>query len=276
MLCNIQKFRDKLRDGRLCLGSGISCTDPAVVEALCDSVDFLWIDLEHTPIGLESLQAHLIAARAGGAPALVRVPSNDVAWTKRVLDIGAEGVILPQARSVADVEEFVAACRYPPLGRRGFAPRRASNYGRQRLDEYLQSANSQVFVAVQIETREALEALDAIAQIKGIDSLVVGPADLAGSLLGLPGQVNHPKILESISRIVAKARQAGLTVGIGMGPDADYAQRVAQLGVQWVQCGGDLSFMIRAADALYQDIRRRSEKEPERPPKPFPAVMAGK
>jgi 2-keto-3-deoxy-L-rhamnonate aldolase RhmA len=260
MICHLPKFRDNLKAGRLCLGSAVSCTDPAVTEALCDSVDFLWIDLEHSPISLESLQALLIAARAGGAPALVRVPSNDVAWTKRVLDIGAEGIILPQARSVAEVEDFVAACRYPPLGRRGFAPRRASNYGRQRLDDYLETANAQVFVAVQIETKESLDALDAIVQIKGIDSLVVGPADLAGSLLGLPGQVSHPKILESIARIVGAARQAGLPVGIGMGPDGDYALRVAQLGVQWIQCGGDVSFMLRAADSLYQTIRRRSSE----------------
>src|SRR5207245_502364 len=134
MICNIHKFRDKLRGGRLCLGSGISVTDPAVTEALCDSVDFLWIDLEHSPISLEALQAILIAARAGGAPALVRIPSNDVGWVKRVLDIGAEGIILPQARSAAEVEAFAAACRYPPQGQRGFGPRRASNYGRVKLD----------------------------------------------------------------------------------------------------------------------------------------------
>src|SRR5437879_5346021 len=120
MFCNIDKFREKLRSGRVCLGAGVSFTDAAATEALCDSVDFLWIDLEHTPIDFESLQGHLIAARAGGAPALVRVPSGAVAWVKRALDIGAEGVILPQARSVAEIEGFVSACRYPPHGQRGF------------------------------------------------------------------------------------------------------------------------------------------------------------
>src|SRR5437588_950309 len=182
MMCHIHKFRDKLQAGRLCLGTGVSFTDPAVTEALCDSVDFLWLDLEHSPISLEALQAHLIAARAGGAPVLVRVPSGEVAWVKRVLDIGAEGVILPQAGSVAEVEQFVAACRYPPQGRRGFGPRRATNYGRQKLADYLAAANREVFVAVQIETAAALEAVDAIVRVPGIDSLVVGPADLAGAL----------------------------------------------------------------------------------------------
>jgi 2-dehydro-3-deoxyglucarate aldolase/4-hydroxy-2-oxoheptanedioate aldolase len=260
MICNIHKFRDKLKAGRVCLGPGVSLTDPAVTEALCDSVDFLWLDLEHSPISLESLQNHLIAARAGGAPILVRVPSGEVAWVKRVLDIGAEGVILPQAGSLAEVEQFVAACRYPPQGRRGFGPRRASNYGRQSLASYLAATNRDVFVAVQIETVAALEALDAIVRVPGIDSLVIGPADLAGALVGAPGQVEHPRVIEAIGTICTRARAAGLWVGIGMGPNADFATRVARLGVQWIQCGGDCGFMIHAADTLYQGIRRRLEE----------------
>jgi 2-keto-3-deoxy-L-rhamnonate aldolase RhmA len=260
MFCAIHKFRDKLRAGRLCLGAGVSFSDPAVTEALCDSVDFLWIDLEHSAIGLESLQAHLIAARAGGAPALVRVPSGDVAWTKRVLDSGAEGVILLQVRTVGEAEAFVAACRYPPLGRRGFGPRRPSNYDRQGGTAYLEQANRDLFVAVQIETAEALAALDALVRLPGLDSLVVGPADLAASL-GIPGQLLHPRILEAIAAISTKARAAGLSVGIGMGPDIEYAVRVAGLGVQWVQCGGDYSFMLRAADTVYEKIRRRLSED---------------
>ncbi len=253
MICNIHKFRDKLRSGHVCLGTSISFTDPAASEALCESADFLWIDLEHTPISLESLQAHLIAARAGGAPAIVRVPSSEIAWVKRVLDIGAEGVILPQGKSAREIAEWVAACRYPPVGCRGFGPRRSSNYGRRA--NYLAHANDNVFVAVQIETSEALDALDAILEIRGIDSLVIGPADLAGALHGKPGEVNL--MLEQIALVSTKARQKGLSVGIGMGPDPDFAVRVAGLGVQWMQCGGDCSFMLRAADACYEEIRKR-------------------
>src|SRR5260370_194871 len=150
MICNIHKFRDKVKAGQVCLGPGVSLSDPAVTEALSDSADFLWLDLEHSPIGLEALQAHLIAARAGGAPTLVRGPSGEVAWVKRVLDVGAQGVILPQAGSLAELEQFVAACRYPPQGRRGFGPRRATNYGRQNLAAYLSPANPDLFVPLPI------------------------------------------------------------------------------------------------------------------------------
>jgi 2-dehydro-3-deoxyglucarate aldolase/4-hydroxy-2-oxoheptanedioate aldolase len=234
----------------------VSFTDQAATEALCDSVDFLWIDLEHTPIDFESLQGHLIAARAGGAPALVRVPSGAVAWVKRTLDIGAEGVILPQARSVAEIEGFVSACRYPPHGQRGFGPRRPTNYGRMGLKDYFEVANRSVFVVVQIETMEAFRELDTILRIPGIDSLVIGPADLAGSM-GVPGELRHPRVLEAIGTVSARARKAGLFVGIGMGPDAEYAEQVARLGVQWIQCGGDCSFMVQGIDRLYQQVRSR-------------------
>ena len=137
MLRNIHQFREKMDAGQFCLGAGITFSDPSVTEALCGSVDFFWIDLEHNPTSLESMATHLMAARAGGTPALVRIPSGDVAWIKRVLDSGADGIILPQAKSAEEIRAFVSACRYPPQGTRGFGPRRASNYGRIRGAEYL-------------------------------------------------------------------------------------------------------------------------------------------
>jgi 2-keto-3-deoxy-L-rhamnonate aldolase RhmA len=259
MLATIQQFREKLDAGRFCLGAGISLADPTVTEALCDSVDFLWIDLEHSAIGIESLQAHLIAARAGGAPALVRIPTSDVGWIKRVLDSGAPGIIVPQVRSAAEVRTVVAACRYPTVGQRGYGPRRPSNYGRDGGPDYLQRANAQVFVAVQIETAEALTDVDAIVAVDGLDSIVVGPYDLSGAL-GLPGQVRDPRVVETVRGIVSKARQAGRYVGMGMGPHEDHALQAAHLGVQWVQCGGDLSYMIHLVDQLFGGIRRQLTK----------------
>lgn len=257
MICNIHKFREKLASGRFCLGAGITFYDPAVVEALADSVDFLWIDLEHNPISLESLQSHLIAARAGGVPALVRVPSHDIAWTKRVLDSGAEGIIMPQSKTVEQVREFVAACHYPPQGSRGFGPRRPTNYARRGGEEYLRHANDNVFVAVQIETLEAYECLDEILRIPGIDSLVVGPYDLSGSM-GMLGQVKHPRIVEAIKTTVAKAKAAGVYVGMGMGADPSYATEADKLGVNWVQFGNDFEYMIRSADQLAAAVRGKS------------------
>lgn len=256
MISNIHKFREKLSAGRFCLGAGITLYDPSVTEALADSVDYVWIDLEHNPTSLESLMAHLIAARAGGVPALVRIPSHDVGWIKRVLDTGAEGIILPQSKTVEEVQGFVSACRYPPQGTRGFGPRRPTNYARRGGTEYLSHSNEHLFVAVQIETAEALDQIDRIAALPGIDSLVVGPYDLSGSF-GMPGEVRHPRILDAIRTIVAAARSHGLWVGIGMGSNPAYAAEVAELGVHWAQCGNDFEYMIRYVEQLYADVRTR-------------------
>jgi 2-keto-3-deoxy-L-rhamnonate aldolase RhmA len=253
---HLDLFRQRLDSGKLCLGPSITLSDPVVTEALAPSVDFFWIDLEHNPLSLESVTAHLIAARAGGAPALVRVPSSDVAWIKRLLDVGAEGIIVPQVRSAAEVRGIVSACRYPPMGARGFGPRRSCNYGRDDLQTYLAEANRRVFVAVQIETAEAYAELDAILDVPGYDSIVIGPNDLSGSL-GLMGQLDHPKVVEAVGSIASRSRAAGRYVGIGMAPDVEHALRAARQGVQWVQIGGDCGFMIESADRLYGRVRDR-------------------
>jgi 2-dehydro-3-deoxyglucarate aldolase/4-hydroxy-2-oxoheptanedioate aldolase len=253
---HVDRFRQKLDSGKLCLGPSITLSDPAVTEALAPSVDFVWIDLEHNPTSLESLSSHLIAARAGGTTALVRVPSSDTAWIKRVLDTGAEAVIVPQIRSADEVRQVVSACRYPPQGTRGFGPRRSAEYGRANAAEYVVAANRRVFVAVQIENAEAFRDLDAILAVPGVDSIVIGPYDLSGAL-GMLGQVQHPTVVEAVGSIAKKARAAGRYVGIGMAADVEHTLQAARQGVQWVQCGGDYGYMIEFADQLYGRIRER-------------------
>ena len=256
MISHIQKFREALDSGRLCLGTAITFSDPSVTEALCDSVDFLWIDLEHSPISLESMQSHLIAARAGGAPVVVRVPSSDIAWTKRVLDTGAEGIVLPQAQSAQDVRDFVSACRYPNMGTRGYGPRRPSNYGRNGGDDYIRHANENLFVAVQIESVGAYNDLDEILAVDGLDSVFLGPNDLSGSM-GMPYEISHPDVVAAVETTISKAKQAGKYVGIGMADDAQQAASAASLGAQWVQCGGDFGYLVSYADQLFARIRER-------------------
>ncbi len=257
MFTQIRAFREKLTRGEPCLGAGITFSDPAVSEAIGRSADFLWIDLEHNPIGLESMQAHLIAARAAGVAALVRVPGSAVATLKPVLDAGAPGLIVPQVGSLEEVRGVVDACRYWPLGTRGFGPRRPSNYGRVANAEYMETANRELFVAVQIENTAALDQLDAIAAVPHLDSLVIGPYDLS---LSMDVPVAHADVRVAMRRIVAAARRHGLFVGIGMGAGDDaFAVEAIGLGVNWLQVGGDSSYMIHCADELYGRIRRNMQ-----------------
>jgi len=247
-------MRAKLRAGTIVLGAGISFTDPTVTEALAPAVDFVWIDLEHNATTTEAMLGHLIAARAGGTASLVRIPSNDVGWVKRVLDCGAEGIILPRAYSAREVAEFVSACRYPPLGTRGFGPRRPMDYGRLGQAEYLQQANRDLFVTVQVETVELVAELDEVLKLDGLDSLVLGPQDLSGSM-GRLGETTHPEVIAAMKTVASKTRAAGKFIGSGLGANPQFASVLIDCGVQWLQVGGDFEYMIQGCRRTFDLVR---------------------
>ncbi len=254
MLGAIAGFRAKLDAGQVCVGAAITFDDPLVTDALGESVDFFWIDTEHGILSPQALAGHLLAARARGVPGLVRVPGSATAFIKPVLDMGAEGIIVPQVRSAQEVEGVVSDCRYPPLGRRGYGPRVPSNYGRDGGDEYITRANQQIFVSVQIENADGYEALDEIAAIPGLDSLVLGPNDLAASL-GHMNQLEHPDVVAAVEAIIRTARAAGLYIGSGMGADPDYACLMANRGVQWLQVGCDYNYIVAHTDQIGSQVR---------------------
>jgi 2-keto-3-deoxy-L-rhamnonate aldolase RhmA len=260
---HINKMRDKLRAGQLVLGIGVSLSDPAVTEAIAPSVDFVWIDLEHNAMTTESMLRHLIAARAGGCASIVRIPSNDVGWVKRVLDSGAEGIILPRAYSAREVANFVSACRYPPMGTRGFGPRRPMQYGRLDQQTYLQQANRDLFVIAQVETVELVNEIDDVLKLDGLDSLVLGPQDLSGSM-GRLGDTTHPDVVASMKTVAAKARRAGKFIGSGLGANPAFAKLLIECGVQWLQAGNDFEYMIRGCERTFGEIRGDSTASGER------------
>jgi 4-hydroxy-2-oxoheptanedioate aldolase len=252
----ILEFRDKLSGGQVCIGAGITFSDPLVSDALADGVDFLWIDLEHSPMSPEALAGHLLAARGKRVPGLVRVGGAITPLIKGALDAGADGIIVPQVRTVDEVRQVVADCRYPPLGQRGYGPRVPAGYFRRGGRAFTDRANELVFAAVMIETAEALAALDDILAIPGLDSVVIGPADLSYAL-GVTGDVEHPTVVAAIESIAARARAAGKFVGAGMGPDADYARTMARRGVQWLQVGSDCTYLYKQMDAITTAFRRQ-------------------
>jgi 2-dehydro-3-deoxyglucarate aldolase/4-hydroxy-2-oxoheptanedioate aldolase len=252
---HINTMRQKLRAGELVLGCGVSVADSVVTEALAPSVDFVWIDLEHNSMSMESMLAHLIAARAGGCASIVRVPSSDVGWIKRVIDSGAEGIILPRAYSAKEVADFVSACRYPPQGTRGFGPRRPMQYGRLEQQAYLRQANQDLFVVAQVETVELVAEIDDVVKIDGLDSLVLGPQDLSGSM-GRLGETTHPDVVAAMKLVAGKAKAAGKFIGAGAGANAAFARVLIDCGVQWLQAGNDFDHMIRGCERTFGEIRK--------------------
>ena len=257
LFSSVSAFRRKLLEGRIQVGAGITFSDPLVSDALAPTSDFLWIDTEHGALSPEALHGHLLAAKAARIPSIVRVASGSVQEIKPILAAGADGIIVPQIASANDARSVVKVCRYRPLGTRGFGPRVPSRYGRDVGMDYLEEANRSVFIAVQIENAEAYDKLDEILMVEGLDSVVIGPADMSLAM-GLDLNLNHPALLDRIADIACRARTAGLFVGAGMGPDHAYGIQLAALGVQWLQIGCDFSFLVQKADEIMEKARSAS------------------
>lgn len=252
------KLTNKIRSGRVCLGTGITFFDPTATEALCTVFDFVWIDMEHNAMSLEAVQAHIMATKATDTAPLVRVAWNDPVLIKPVLDIGAAGVIVPMVHNADEAAHAVAACRYPPDGIRGFGPRRASNYGRVNAPTFCQEANESIITIVQIENMEAVRNLNDILRVPHLTGIAIGPADLSASM-GHVGRQDHPDVLRLIDDIIVRCRQSARWVGIASGEDPETMINWIERGVQWACMGNDTSLMLRAADESAGRVRTRLE-----------------
>ena len=204
----------------------------------------------------EALNGHLLAGRSRNIPSIVRVSAGCTHLIKSALDAGADGIIVPQVRSAEEVKGIVADCRYPPQGQRGFGPRVPSNYGRWGGEEYIEDCNKNIFVAVMIETVEAFNAIEQIVAIPGLDSVVVGPADLTMAL-GEKRNLGSPVIESAIRKITSTALAADKFVGAGMGVDVDFAIKLAGYGVQWLQIGQDFDHLIHQFDHTRLSFQER-------------------
>jgi 2-keto-3-deoxy-L-rhamnonate aldolase RhmA len=253
-LKNAGKFREKIKRKHVCIGAGITFYDPSVTEAFGDLLDFVWIDMEHNALTLEAVQGHIMAAQSGDTTAIVRVPSHDPGLIKTVLDIGADGIIAPNVRTVEEARKLVQACRYPPDGIRGFGPRRASNYGRLIGPTYCKTANESVLAIAQIEHIDAVRDIDRILAVPGLDTVVLGPYDLSGSM-GCMGNLKGPEVVQAMETVIAKARAAKFPVGAGSGDPKDLEYWIEQ-GVDWILTATDYVFMLNAANEAVETIRR--------------------
>jgi 2-keto-3-deoxy-L-rhamnonate aldolase RhmA len=235
------------------LGTWISSANPLVAEAI-GHAGFDWgvVDMEHAPLDIMGV-VHMLQALSGTKMLTVlRVPWNDAVMVKRVLDAGATTVMFPMVQNADEARRAVAATRYPPQGVRGMAGMsRATRFG--TTPNYFRSANDQLGVIVQIESPEAVEQIDAIAAVEGVDALFIGPADLSAAL-GHIGQLTHPAVMDLMSRAVQRCKAAGRPVGtLGSGP-AVVAQYRA-IGFDYVAVSSDIGFMMRGAQAAIAALR---------------------
>ena len=250
-----KRLKDKLFAGEPCIGTWIDFRDPTVAELLAGSgFDFFIIDSEHSPQDIETIQMNIMACKGTTVTPMVRVAWNDAVMIKRVLDVGAAGVLVPMIRTAQDAKAAVAACMYPPKGIRGFGPRRPSNYERDAA-EYIRTANDNIAVWVQIEHIDAIKNLGEIAAVDGLSGMFIGANDLSGSM-GILGQSGHPDVQAAIARVLAVGKAAGLPVGIGGPAKPEVAKSWFDRGMSFVTMGSDQSILVAYCDAAVKDLRQ--------------------
>jgi 2-dehydro-3-deoxyglucarate aldolase/4-hydroxy-2-oxoheptanedioate aldolase len=252
---NAERIRQKWSAGELCIGTQVGLIDAAVSELFGEAgYDFLWIDMEHSPVTLADAAGHVRAARASGTAPWIRVPSKDPVVMKPILDLHPAGVIIPRIASLADAETGVASCKYPPRGVRGYGPSRGIGYGRRSIAEYLDNVDAELAVILQIEHINAVRDIDSILGVPGVDSVVTGPSDLAASM-GLTGQPAHPDVLAAIEEVFRAARQRNVPAGHGISYDPAAVRYWFRLGLAWLCFDADFITLFRQSRLVIEGVR---------------------
>ncbi len=245
-----------MSSGGLALGVSLTVADPFVAEVVgAAGFDFVLIDAEHAPIAIDQLQMMLIALRASESTVLVRPAANDPAQIKQILDLGAEGLVVPEVDDAAAAAAAVAAARYPPLGRRGFGPRRAARLDGGRA-AYLARADKEVAVLVMIESAAAVADIDAILKTPGLDGIMVGPADLAVTL-GHLRELGHPEVRAAVTAVRDACERQSVPFGIFTATE-QAAREWSAAGARFMTIGADTQFLdqgIARSRTLAQSLK---------------------
>ena len=241
-------FKRAIRAGKPQIGLWSTLSSGYTVEVVAGAgFDWLLLDTEHSPVDIENLLGQLQAAAPYASHPIVRIPWNDMVTVKRVLDIGAQTLLVPYVQNVDEARNAVAHTRYPPAGVRGVAgTTRATRFG--RVKDYAKRAHEEICVLVQVETESALKNIEAICALDGIDGVFIGPADLHASL-GHAGETANPKVKPMIDEAIRRIRKAGKAPGILTPNEAD-ARHWLECGALFVAVGSDAGILARGADAL--------------------------
>ncbi len=248
------RVRRKLQSGQTTLGGFLGMGSPHVAELMAHAgLEWLVIETEHS--GLDSAQVEHVLMAVSGTDTIpvVRVPPSDLFSIQRSLDMGGMGVLVPMVKTVAEAEAIVAATRYPPQGKRGFGPLRASHYSLE-YNDYLAQANDNILVALILETVEAVEALEDIASVPGIDIIYVGLWDLSLAMGLDPRQVPLPETDAVIETALEVGRRTGVAIGTGCGSPGELSERESQ-GFTFLGAGSDYSLLIEGLTARVEAFR---------------------
>ncbi len=246
-----KSFRQRLLNKETLIGTLISLPSTEVVELLSlTGFDWLFIDAEHGAFGPAEIVTLLQAAH--DCPCIVRIPGPDEAWIKKVLDAGATGIIVPQINSTEQARAVVRYAKYPPAGKRGVGLGRAHQYGRE-FSSYLQNANEETVIVLQAENQQALDNINDISKVEGLDAILIGPYDLSASL-GHMGEVGHPVVQNAIQQISNACTANNTRLGI-FGVCAEDVAPYKQLGFTLLTVGVDTLFLESSAKSALTMLR---------------------
>jgi len=247
-------FRSRLRKRRRIFAGWTSLSNPQIAEIFSRSgVDFVGIDIEHSTISQEQSQRIIAACQANGALCLPRIASHNMEMVKRLLDSGADGIIVPMVNTPEDAERLISWCKYPPAGLRSFGVARAQGYGFD-FDDYTGDWNASSALIVQIESIEGVENIDKILSFSEIDGAMVGPYDLSGSL-GIPGQLDHPKVQEAGRKVIEACKKHEKACGTQLiEPDTDNIRVAFSSGFTFVVLASDIFLLWKWSEKMKKAI----------------------
>lgn len=248
----IQKFKEKIQEGKAVFGPFMKTCDPGFVEAAgYAGMDFAILDMEHGPVNIQSMQNNIRAAQVSGILPIVRVPAITEEAIGQALDIGAAAVEIPQISTEEEARKAVKLAKFSPMGERGVCRFvRAAHYSSMVKEIYFEAANKTMIIA-QIEGKEAIENLEEILAVDGIDIIFIGPYDLSQSL-GVPGQVDHPLVVEEMNKIVKIAKEKNVVIGTFTDSKA-MMEMWMKAGVQYISYSVDMGI-------FYDSCRRLTEQ----------------
>ena len=237
-------LKERIKNKEKLVGMYVQLSDISIARiAGLAGYDFVWVDTEHSYMSTETLLGHIIAIKATGTPVIVRAPQDDLTATKRILEMGVDGIIFPMVRSKEEADRVIASTLYPPYGDRGFGPMNAIDYGLKNVSEFIKSNREELCRFIQIEHKDTVDALDDIMRNEYIDGYVLGPNDLSGSY-GMLGNVFCDEMTGIIKGVVDKLHANGKYAAIASG---GYSEEVVKhwssFGAEMLSAGADFDFI---------------------------------
>ena len=257
----MNKFRQRLLEHEKLIGMEADLCDPCISEMIAlQGFDFIWIDTEHEAMDYHTALMHIIAAHSGGAASLVRIPWNEPYLAKRILEMGPDGIIFPMINTYEEAKKAIDSCLYPPLGNRGFGPRRAVGYDGDNNNSYIANLPDLFCRFVQIEHINAIGVIEKMAEIPCLDGFIIGPCDLSGSI-GKLNDLYCPETVEKIDMVISICKKTGKPVGVNIGGMTEKEHCWwFERGIDFISSGSDIGSIVAKAKENCLNLRKAKSK----------------